>query len=55
VISTGESIKAMESLVKKAGGKVVGKAAILAEGDSANRKDIIFLEKLPVFPITVSR
>ena len=55
VISTGESIKAMESLVKKAGGKVAGKAAILAEGDSANRKDIIYLEKLPVFPITVSR
>ena len=55
VISTGESIKAMESLVKKAGGKVVGKAAILAEGDSAKRKDIIFLEELPVFPVTVSR
>lgn len=55
VISTGESIRAMESLVKKAGGKVAGKAAILAEGDSADRKDIIFLEKLPVFPISVSR
>lgn len=51
VISTGESIKAMESLIKKAGGKVAGKAAILAEGDSADRKDIIFLEKLPVFPV----
>lgn len=51
VISTGESIKAMESLVKKAGGIVAGKAAILAEGESANRKDIIFLEKLPVFPV----
>lgn len=51
VISTGESLKAMESLVKKAGGKVVAKAAILAEGDAADRKDIIFLEKLPVFPV----
>jgi len=55
VISTGESIRAMESLVKKAGGRVAGKAAILAEGDSADRKDIIYLEKLPVFPITASR
>lgn len=51
VISTGESIKALESLVKKAGGKVAGKAAILAEGDSADRSDIIFLEKLPVFKV----
>lgn len=55
VISTGESIKAMESLVKKAGGKVAGKAAILAEGESADRKDIIYLEKLPVFPVKPSR
>ncbi len=55
VISTGESIKAMESLVKKAEGKEAGKAAILAEGDSANRKDIIYLEKLPVFPVKPSR
>lgn len=55
VISTGESIKAMESLVKKAGGKIVGKAAILAEGDSADREDIIYLEKLPVFTVKPSR
>lgn len=55
VISTGESVKAMESLVRKAGGKVVGKAAILAEGDSADRSDIIYLEKLPVFPVKLSR
>lgn len=55
VISTGESIEALESLVKKAGGKIVGKAAILAEGDSAERKDIIYLEKLPVFPVKPSR
>jgi len=51
VISTGESIKALESLVKKAGGKVAGKAAVLAEGDSADRSDIIYLEKLPVFKV----
>ncbi len=55
VISSGESIKAMESLIKKAGGKIAGKAAILAEGDSAERKDIIFLEKLPVFPVETNR
>lgn len=51
VISTGESMNALESLVKKAGGEVVQKLAILAEGDAANRDDIIYLEKLPVFEI----
>ncbi|RYL93493.1 adenine phosphoribosyltransferase [Sporolactobacillus sp. THM7-4] len=51
VISTGESIKALESLVMKAGGVIAGKAAILAEGDAAERKDIIYLEKLPIFPV----
>lgn len=55
VISTGESIKAMESLIRKAGGVVAGKAAILAEGDSADRKDIIYLEKLPVFAVKPQR
>lgn len=49
VISTGESLLALEKLADIAGGKVVGKAAVLAEGDAANRDDIIFLEKLPVF------
>ncbi len=49
VISTGESLKALEKLAQIAGGNVVGKAAVLAEGDAANRDDIIFLEKLPVF------
>lgn len=49
VISTGGSMKAMEKLVEKAGGKVIGEAAILAEGDAAKRKDIIFLEPLPLF------
>jgi adenine phosphoribosyltransferase len=51
VISTGESINALEDLVKKAGGEVVAKAAILAEGDAAKRDDIIFLGELPLFPI----
>lgn len=49
VISTGESLHALESLVASAGGNIVGKAAVLAEGDAADRKDIIFLEKLPLF------
>ncbi|MBP1586795.1 MAG: adenine phosphoribosyltransferase [Clostridia bacterium] len=49
VISTGESIKSLEALVDKAGGIVVGRMAILAEGEAALRDDIIFLEKLPLF------
>ena len=49
VISTGGSIAAVEDLVKQAGGVVVGRMAILAEGDAAKRKDILFLEKLPLF------
>ncbi|WP_074015797.1 phosphoribosyltransferase family protein [Fusobacterium massiliense] len=49
VISTGESLSTIEYLVKKAGGNVVAKAAILAEGDAKNRKDIIFLQELPLF------
>ena len=50
VISTGQSLQAVEDLVHKAGGEVVAKAAILAEGDAAKRTDIIFLEELPLFP-----
>ncbi|MBQ8057802.1 MAG: adenine phosphoribosyltransferase [Ruminococcus sp.] len=49
VISTGESLTALEELAEKAGANVVGKAAVLAEGDAADRDDIIFLEKLPLF------
>ena len=49
VISTGESLRAVEELVNKAGGHVVGRMAILAEGAAADRDDIIFLEKLPLF------
>lgn len=49
VISTGESLSALEALVEKAGGNIVGRMAILAEGDAQNRKDILYLEKLPLF------
>ena len=49
VISTGESLHAMEELVEKAGGTVAGRMAVLAEGDAQNRKDIVYLGKLPVF------
>ncbi|MBD5637627.1 adenine phosphoribosyltransferase [Clostridium botulinum] len=51
VISTGESLTALEKLVEDAGGIVTSKAAILAEGEASNRKDIIFLETLPLFPL----
>lgn len=49
VISTGESLRAIEELVLAAGGEIVGKMAVLAEGDAADRDDIIFLDKLPLF------
>ena len=49
VISTGESLHAVEELVKQAGGNVVGRMASLAEGEATERDDIIYLEKLPLF------
>ena len=49
VISTGESIRAVETLVLQAGGIVAGRMAILAEGDAINRTDIAYLEPLPLF------
>lgn len=49
VISTGESLAALEELVEKAGGKVCGKMAVLAEGDAINREDITVLSPLPLF------
>ena len=49
VISTGESLSALEVLVEKAGGIVCGRMAILAEGDAQDREDLIYLEKLPLF------
>ena len=48
VISTGESLEAVKILAQKAGANVVASAAVLAEGDAANRDDIIFLEPLPL-------
>ena len=49
VISTGESLHALEELVSTAGGEIVGKMTILAEGEAQTREDIIYLEKLPLF------
>ena len=49
VISTGESLHALEALVTEAGGNIVGRMAILAEGDAQDREDLIYLEKLPLF------
>lgn len=49
VISTGGSLLALESLVEQSGGQIVGKMAILAEGDAIERHDIICLGKLPLF------
>ena len=49
VISTGHSLAALKSLVEAAGGIIVGKMAVLAEGDAIKQKDIIYLEKLPLF------
>ncbi len=49
VVSLGDSMHALEELVREAGGTVVGRAAILAEGDASARNDLIYLEKLPLF------
>ena len=49
VISTGESLRALEVLVEQAGGIIAGRMAILAEGEAQERPDLIYLEKLPVF------
>lgn len=49
VISTGESLRAIEVLVERAGGNICGRMTILAEGDACERDDIIYLEPLPLF------
>ena len=49
VISTGESLLALEKLAAAAGGAIAGRAAVLAEGDAAKREDLLFLEELPLF------
>jgi adenine phosphoribosyltransferase len=52
VISTGESLKAIEALVEAAGGIISGRMAVLAEGDAQYRSDIVYLEPLPLFDST---
>ena len=49
VVSLGDSMHALEELVKQAGGEICGKMTILAEGEAHARKDLIYLEKLPLF------
>lgn len=49
VISTGQSVEALEKLVEQTGAQLVGKAAVLAEGDAKDRDDIYFLDELPLF------
>lgn len=49
VISTGQSLMALETIVEQTGAQIVGKAAVLAEGDAKDRNDIYFLEELPLF------
>ena len=49
VVSTGESLRALETLIEKAGGTVTCRAAVLAEGLAAKREDLVFLERLPLF------
>ena len=49
VISTGNSLSAIEKLTETANGKVIAKACVLAEGKASERKDIIFLNSLPLF------
>ncbi len=49
VISTGESLAALEALAEKSGAHICGRMAILAEGDAQDREDLIYLEKLPLF------
>lgn len=49
VISTGGSLRSLENLVNQAGGEIVGKMTILAEGDAIGRTDITYLAPLPLF------
>lgn len=49
VVSTGESLAAVEKLVEMAGGNIVGRAFVLAEGDAKDMKNIVYLEPLPLF------
>lgn len=51
VVSTGGSLNSLVNLVEKAGGNIVGKMTILAEGDAAKRDDIVYLDTLPLFDV----
>lgn len=51
VVSTGESLRAVEELVRASGGQVAGRMAVLAEGEATLRDDIIYLAELPLFPV----
>ena len=49
VISTGESLASLETLINQVGGNIVGRMCVLAEGDAIDRKDITYLSPLPLF------
>ena len=49
VVSTGASLSGLEALVEKAGGRIAKKAFVLAEGEAADRPDVVYLNKIPVF------
>ena len=48
VVSTGASLAGLEALVEKAGGIIHKKAFVLAEGEAADRKDVIYLATIPI-------
>ncbi len=48
VISTGGSLTGLEALVEKAGGTIFKKAFVLAEGDASLRRDVVFLDTIPL-------
>lgn len=48
VVSTGGSLRGLEKIVNLAGGEIYKKAFVLAEGDAANRDDIVYLAKIPI-------
>lgn len=50
VVSTGASLEGLEELVEKAGGIIHKKAFVLAEAEAADRKDVVYLASIPVFP-----
>lgn len=49
VISTGESIRSVEVLIEQVGGNIAGRMTVLAEGEAADRDDITYLQRLPLF------